>query len=113
MRISSINNSMNFQARIKISKPAAKKLASGAGLLTTSTGLSLSGIDTVHQANWHLENIVQQGECYDYVKNDAADLLADKMLPSTAISAPVSSLMATNLFKSAYKDIEQKPKELS
>ena len=110
MRILSINNSTNFQGRIKINKPVATKVALGSGLLTTGVASGLSGVDTVQQANWHIENIDKLGECYDMVKDEGAEMVAKSTVPSTVVSAPISTIKASVLLKSAYKDSKQDTK---
>lgn len=114
MRILSINNSMNFQARIKISKPRnLKSLAAGTASISAGIGSAALGIDNnaislglndIGIANSVIESCrnvhnVDTGNGYDVVADNNSAISAEYTMNSSLVYSPISSVYGTTLIK--------------
>ena len=124
MRITSIDNSMNFQARFRISKPVATKLALGTTALTTGIASLYTGADALDIIpnsglvnsiceNINNEHIVQTEKGLVVVDNEM-DALHSGMamaasLPLGSTFAPLGSHLINKANKELNTDIKKIP----
>ena len=121
MRISSINNSMNFQARIKISKPAATKFALGTTALTAGVASLYTGSDALDiipnsglvnsiYENINNEHIVQTEKGLVEVNNEMDALHSGMVMIASLPLGSTLTPVGSNLLNKANNELNSEKK---